>query len=104
MRTRPRREPVHALPLAVLAGVVTLVLIAAGGRGAGPAAATSIPSWKGLAGGLAPGGAGGGAGGGRGCASAPPDAARAAGGVGGGGAPRRRASRSGSGTRPPWRR
>src|SRR3954469_12485282 len=54
MRTRPRREPVHALPLAVLAGVVTLVLIAAGGRGAGPAADTSIPSWKGLAGELRP--------------------------------------------------
>jgi subtilisin family serine protease len=50
MRTRLRREPVHALPLAALAGIVTLVLIAAGGRSATTPEGQSSASWKGLAG------------------------------------------------------
>ena len=44
------REPPHALPLAALAAAVTLVLIAAGGRGATRPGDASASSWKGLAG------------------------------------------------------
>src|SRR5438132_14196635 len=50
MHTRLPREPVHALTLAVLAAVVTLILIAAGGHRASTPARQAAPSWKGLAG------------------------------------------------------
>ena len=50
MHTRLPREPVHALTLAVLAAVVTLILIAAGGHRASPPARQAATSWQGLAG------------------------------------------------------
>ncbi len=50
MPTRPRREPLHVLPLALLAAATALVLIAAGGRGATAPARQGDVSWKGLAG------------------------------------------------------
>ena len=50
MPMRRWREPPHALPLAALAAAVTLVLIAAGGRGATRPGDASASSWKGLAG------------------------------------------------------
>jgi subtilisin family serine protease len=50
MRTRPPREPVHALVLAALAVAVSAVLIAAGGRSGGTSALEPEPSWQGLAG------------------------------------------------------
>jgi subtilisin family serine protease len=50
MRTHLRREPLYALPLAVLAVGVAAALIATGGRG-GNAASTRVPArWQGLAG------------------------------------------------------
>jgi subtilisin family serine protease len=50
MRTRRPRDPIYALPLALLAAVTTLVLIAAGGGGAEQPARVAGVSWKGLAG------------------------------------------------------
>jgi subtilisin family serine protease len=50
MPTRRPREPFYALPLALLAAVTTLVLIAAGGHGTGKPARVAAGSWKGLAG------------------------------------------------------
>jgi subtilisin family serine protease len=50
MPTHRSREPFYVLPLALLAGVTTLVLIAAGGRGASQPARVAGASWKGLAG------------------------------------------------------
>jgi subtilisin family serine protease len=50
MPTRRPREPFYALPLALLAAVTTLVLIAAGGRGASGPTRLGGTSWKGLAG------------------------------------------------------
>jgi subtilisin family serine protease len=50
MPTHPRREPLHALTLAVLAVGVTAALIAAGGHGRKAASTASAPSWQGLAG------------------------------------------------------
>src|SRR5690348_1956956 len=50
MPTRRPREPFHVLPLAALAAVVTLVLIAAGGRSSGSRSQAFPVSWKGLAG------------------------------------------------------
>jgi len=50
MRTRPPREPLHALLLAAFAAVITLVLIAAGGRSSSKPVLQVMPSWKGLAG------------------------------------------------------
>jgi subtilisin family serine protease len=50
MRTRPPREPVHALVLAALAVAITAVLIAAGGRSSNTPAVEAEPSWQGLAG------------------------------------------------------
>jgi Subtilase family/PA domain/Peptidase inhibitor I9 len=50
MRTRRPRDPIYALPLAFLAAVTTLVLIAAGGRGAEQPLRPAGASWKGLAG------------------------------------------------------
>jgi minor extracellular serine protease Vpr len=50
MPTRPRREPLQALPLAVLAVGVAAALIAAGGHGGRAAATAPAPSWQGLAG------------------------------------------------------
>jgi subtilisin family serine protease len=50
MPTRRPREPFYALPLALLAAVTTLVLIAAGGRGATEPLRVGGASWKGLAG------------------------------------------------------
>ena len=50
MPTRRPREPFYALPLALLAAVTTLVLIAAGGHGASEPARVAAGSWKGLAG------------------------------------------------------
>jgi subtilisin family serine protease len=50
MPTRRPREPFYALPLALLAAVTTLVLIAAGGHGTSSAPRTAAASWKGLAG------------------------------------------------------
>jgi subtilisin family serine protease len=50
MRTHRRREPPHALTLAVLAVGVTAALIAAGGHGGKAASTASAPSWQGLAG------------------------------------------------------
>jgi Subtilase family/PA domain/Peptidase inhibitor I9 len=50
MPTRRPREPFYVLPLALLAAVTTLVLIAAGGRGASDPARSGGASWKGLAG------------------------------------------------------
>jgi subtilisin family serine protease len=47
---RRPREPFYALPLAFLAAVTTLVLIAAGGHGASRPARLGETSWKGLAG------------------------------------------------------
>ena len=47
---RRPREPFYALPLAVLAAVTTVVLIAAGGRGANEPLRLAGTSWKGLAG------------------------------------------------------
>jgi subtilisin family serine protease len=50
MRTRRPRDPIYALPLALLAAVTTLVLIAAGGRGAEQPLRLGGETWKGLAG------------------------------------------------------
>jgi subtilisin family serine protease len=50
MPTRRPREPLYALPLAVLAAATTLVLIAAGGHGASSPVRLGGTSWKGLAG------------------------------------------------------
>ena len=50
MRTRLRREPVHALTLAALAAAVTLILIAAGGNNSRNHALEGATSWRGLAG------------------------------------------------------
>jgi subtilisin family serine protease len=50
MPTRRSREPFKALPLAALAAGVTLVLIAAGGRGSGHPGPAPAVSWQGLAG------------------------------------------------------
>jgi minor extracellular serine protease Vpr len=50
MPTRPRREPLHALPLAALAAGVAAVLIAAGGHGGHAAPPQAPPHWQGLAG------------------------------------------------------
>jgi subtilisin family serine protease len=50
MRTHRSRDPIYALPLAFLAAVTTLVLIAAGGRGADQPLRLAGVSWKGLAG------------------------------------------------------
>src|SRR6266511_679072 len=50
MPTRRPRDPFYALPLALLAAVTTLVLIAAGGRGADQPVRLGGASWKGLAG------------------------------------------------------
>ncbi len=50
MPTRRPREPFYVLPLALLAAAVTLVLIAAGGRGASQPVRVGGASWKGLAG------------------------------------------------------
>jgi subtilisin family serine protease len=50
MPTRRPREPLYALPLALLAAATTLVLIAAGGHGAGGPVRLGGTSWKGLAG------------------------------------------------------
>jgi len=50
MPTRRPREPFYVLPLALLAAVTTLVLIAAGGRGAPTVVRGAAGSWKGLAG------------------------------------------------------
>jgi subtilisin family serine protease len=50
MPTRRPREPLYAVPLALLAAVTTLVLIAAGGRGAARPVQLGGASWKGLAG------------------------------------------------------
>jgi subtilisin family serine protease len=47
---RRPREPLYALPLALLAAVTTLVLIAAGGRGGSQPLRNPGASWKGLAG------------------------------------------------------
>ena len=49
MPTRPR-EPFQALPLAAIAVAVTLILIAAGGRGSSSAPTLGPASWAGLAG------------------------------------------------------
>lgn len=49
MPTRPRREPFNALVLAAFAGVISAVLIAAGGRD-GSAPVEGLASWQGLAG------------------------------------------------------
>src|SRR5207247_1077023 len=50
MPTHRRREPLHALTLAVLAVAVAAALIAAGGHGGKAASTGSAPSWQGLAG------------------------------------------------------
>src|SRR5206468_3410632 len=50
MPTRLPREPVHAVMLAAIAAVVTLILIAAGGHGSASPSRLVTPSWKGLAG------------------------------------------------------
>ena len=50
MRTHPRREPLHALPLAALVAGVAAVLIAVGGRGGHAAPPQATPRWEGLAG------------------------------------------------------
>jgi subtilisin family serine protease len=50
MPTRRPREPFYALPLALLAAVTTLVLIAAGGRGGTQPVRNPSATWKGLAG------------------------------------------------------
>jgi subtilisin family serine protease len=50
MRTHPRREPLQALPLAVLAVGVAAALIAVGGHGGKAAATASVSRWQGLAG------------------------------------------------------
>src|SRR5438067_766671 len=50
MPTRLPREPVHALMLAAIAAVVTLILIAAGGHGSASPSRLVTPSWKGVAG------------------------------------------------------
>src|SRR5437879_6540817 len=51
---RTRRRPGQAGVLALLALVATLVLVAAGGEGAGQTAPGSLASWVGLAGGDRP--------------------------------------------------
>jgi hypothetical protein len=50
MRTHPRREPLHALPLAVLTVGVAAALIAVGGHGGKAASTASVSRWQGLAG------------------------------------------------------
>src|SRR5262245_57801612 len=50
MRTRPQREPFHALVLALFAVAVTAVLIAAGGNRSSTPTVQGEPSWQGLAG------------------------------------------------------
>jgi minor extracellular serine protease Vpr len=50
MRTHPRREPLRALPLALVAVAGAAALIAAGGHGGKAASTGSASNWQGLAG------------------------------------------------------